>query len=171
MADRLAHQDPDGRAGADHDDRVLAHRDAAGLQRADDARPDDQLAVVDLDAAHEDLPRRVHPQRHLLGRRDLDRDRGALAGAVLRVPAHGAEACLRNGGTMSNNTAVRDAESVGAAAERVARAPRHRRTSVLGTGVLLLGALYCLTPVAWVVIAATKSPADLFDTLTFAPGG
>ena len=46
-----------------------------------------------------------------------------------------------------------------------------RPVSVLGTGVLLLGALYCLTPVAWVVIAATKSPADLFDTLTFAPSG
>ncbi|MFC7484499.1 carbohydrate ABC transporter permease [Luedemannella flava] len=34
----------------------------------------------------------------------------------------------------------------------------------------MLGALYCLTPVAWVVIAATKSRDDLFDTLTFMPG-
>ncbi|HEX6355667.1 carbohydrate ABC transporter permease [Actinophytocola sp.] len=36
--------------------------------------------------------------------------------------------------------------------------------------VLLLGALYCLTPVAWVVIAATKAPRELFTTFSFAPG-
>jgi multiple sugar transport system permease protein len=38
------------------------------------------------------------------------------------------------------------------------------------TAVLLLGALYCLVPVAWVLVAASKNKADLFDTFTFAPG-
>jgi multiple sugar transport system permease protein len=33
-----------------------------------------------------------------------------------------------------------------------------------------LGAIYTLIPVAWVVVASTKSPAELFSTFTFAPG-
>jgi multiple sugar transport system permease protein len=43
------------------------------------------------------------------------------------------------------------------------------RPSSLATGILLLGALYCLLPVAWVVVASTKSGAELFSTFTFAP--
>ena len=43
---------------------------------------------------------------------------------------------------------------------------RHNR---VGTVVLLLGALYCLLPVAWVLMASTKSADELFSTLTFAP--
>jgi multiple sugar transport system permease protein len=46
---------------------------------------------------------------------------------------------------------------------------RHR-AGPLPTAVLLLGALYCLLPVAWVLVAASKNQADLFDTSTFAPG-
>jgi multiple sugar transport system permease protein len=38
------------------------------------------------------------------------------------------------------------------------------------TAILLLGALYCLLPVSWVLIAATKSKAELFSTSTFTPG-
>ncbi|WP_127795336.1 carbohydrate ABC transporter permease [Agromyces sp. LHK192] len=41
--------------------------------------------------------------------------------------------------------------------------------SVAPTAVLLLGALYCLMPVAWVVIASTKDASELFSTFTFAP--
>ena len=37
------------------------------------------------------------------------------------------------------------------------------------TAVLLLGALYCLLPVAWVLIASTKDASELFSTFTFAP--
>ena len=37
------------------------------------------------------------------------------------------------------------------------------------TAVLLIGALYCLLPVAWVLIASTKDAAELFSTFTFAP--
>jgi multiple sugar transport system permease protein len=54
---------------------------------------------------------------------------------------------------------------------RSARAtvPGRRRGGYAGTAVLLLGAFYCLLPVAWVLVAATKSGAELFDSFTFAP--
>ena len=47
--------------------------------------------------------------------------------------------------------------------------PPHRRTSPTATILLLLGAAYCLLPVLWVLIASTKSAAELFNTFTFAP--
>ncbi|MFD6176406.1 MULTISPECIES: carbohydrate ABC transporter permease [unclassified Isoptericola] len=43
------------------------------------------------------------------------------------------------------------------------------RPSPVATAVLLLGALYCLLPVVWVVVASTKSGSELFSTFTFAP--
>jgi len=45
-----------------------------------------------------------------------------------------------------------------------------RRTAWVPTIVLVLGALYCLIPIAWVVVAATKDRSELFSTFTFAPG-
>ncbi|BDO41686.1 carbohydrate ABC transporter permease [Cellulomonas sp. NTE-D12] len=53
----------------------------------------------------------------------------------------------------------------------VRRRPRvaTARPNRLGTVVLLIGALYCLLPVAWVLTASTKSANELFSTLTFAP--
>ena len=54
-----------------------------------------------------------------------------------------------------------------------APAVRRRRGSVrpspVSTAVLLVGAAYCLLPVAWVLIASTKSAGELFSTFTFAP--
>ncbi|MFD5160663.1 carbohydrate ABC transporter permease [Streptomyces hawaiiensis] len=50
------------------------------------------------------------------------------------------------------------------------RPPLRRRIALIPTVTLLLGALYCLLPVAWVVIAATKSGPELFSTFTFLPG-
>jgi multiple sugar transport system permease protein len=47
------------------------------------------------------------------------------------------------------------------------------RTSVRGlpgTGLLLLGAAYCLLPVGWVLIASSKSRAELFSQNAFQPG-
>ncbi len=43
------------------------------------------------------------------------------------------------------------------------------RTSYLSTGVLLIGALYCLMPLVWVLMASTKNGAELFSTNTFVP--
>ncbi len=48
-------------------------------------------------------------------------------------------------------------------------APR-RRTAWIPTLILFLGAVYCLIPIIWVVMAATKSSGELFTTFTFAPG-
>lgn len=44
------------------------------------------------------------------------------------------------------------------------------RTPLLPTGILLLGTLYCLIPLAWVMVASTKSGSELFTTFTFWPG-
>ncbi|MEV4383451.1 carbohydrate ABC transporter permease [Streptosporangium sp. NPDC049644] len=49
-------------------------------------------------------------------------------------------------------------------------AARRRPYGIAPTAILLLGALYCLLPVSWVLVAATKSKAELFSTSTFAPG-
>ncbi|MFD9935735.1 carbohydrate ABC transporter permease [Streptomyces massasporeus] len=50
------------------------------------------------------------------------------------------------------------------------RPPLRRRVALVPTVTLLLGAIYCLLPVAWVVIASTKSGRELFSTFTFLPG-
>ncbi len=47
---------------------------------------------------------------------------------------------------------------------------RRRPLGLMPTSLLLLGALYCLLPVVWVLLAATKSRAELFTTGAFAPG-
>jgi multiple sugar transport system permease protein len=46
----------------------------------------------------------------------------------------------------------------------------HQRAKLLPTVVLLIGAFYCLVPIAWIVIASSKSNAELFSTFTFRPG-
>ncbi|GAA1294634.1 sugar ABC transporter permease [Planotetraspora silvatica] len=56
-----------------------------------------------------------------------------------------------------------------AATHRTLRRPL-RPYGAAPTAILLLGAVYCLLPVSWVLIAATKSKAELFSTATFAPG-
>ncbi|MFE0387894.1 carbohydrate ABC transporter permease [Streptomyces bungoensis] len=48
--------------------------------------------------------------------------------------------------------------------------PLRRRIALIPTVTLLLGAVYTLLPVAWVVIASTKSGRELFSTFTFLPG-
>ncbi|MFJ7151481.1 carbohydrate ABC transporter permease [Streptomyces sp. NPDC100445] len=48
--------------------------------------------------------------------------------------------------------------------------PRRRRIALVPTATLLFGAVYTLLPVAWVVIASTKSGHELFSTFTFLPG-
>ncbi|MBW8794523.1 MAG: carbohydrate ABC transporter permease [Streptomyces sp.] len=48
--------------------------------------------------------------------------------------------------------------------------PLRRRVALIPTAVLVLGAVYTLLPVAWVVIASTKSGSELFSTFTFLPG-
>ncbi|SDX84241.1 multiple sugar transport system permease protein [Amycolatopsis xylanica] len=44
-----------------------------------------------------------------------------------------------------------------------------RRTAWLPTIALVLGALYCVVPTVWILVAATKSKAELFSTSTYLP--
>ncbi|GAB3903077.1 carbohydrate ABC transporter permease [Microbispora bryophytorum] len=53
---------------------------------------------------------------------------------------------------------------------RPARPSPRRPLGLAPTGVLVLGAIYTLFPVSWVVVASTKSEGELFSTSTFAPG-
>lgn len=50
-------------------------------------------------------------------------------------------------------------------------AARRPRMAFLPTTILLIGAVYCLLPVAWVVAASTKAGSTLFTSFTFAPSG
>ena len=52
---------------------------------------------------------------------------------------------------------------------RQRRSTGGERPSGLSTAILLLGAAYCLLPVAWVLVASSKSSGELFSTFTFAP--
>lgn len=47
---------------------------------------------------------------------------------------------------------------------------RASRGKVVPTVILLIGAVYCLIPVVWVFVAASKAPGELFSSFTFAPG-
>jgi multiple sugar transport system permease protein len=71
---------------------------------------------------------------------------------------------------MTAATVSAPARAVGASGTEVGprRDPR-RRWSPTSTFVLLVGAAYCLLPVAWVLVASSKSAAELFSTFTFAP--
>ena len=44
-----------------------------------------------------------------------------------------------------------------------------KKSSRVATVILLLGAVYCLFPVFWVVMASTKDGGELFSTFTLAP--
>jgi multiple sugar transport system permease protein len=62
------------------------------------------------------------------------------------------------------------APRTGAASAPRTATTRRRRVALLPTAVLLLGALYCLFPVLWVLIASTKTMGQLFSTFTLTPG-
>lgn len=69
---------------------------------------------------------------------------------------------------MSTSTATRRPAASGT---EPGTATRRRKTfAPAATIVLLVGALYCLVPVAWVVVAASKSPRELFTSFSFLPG-
>jgi multiple sugar transport system permease protein len=71
---------------------------------------------------------------------------------------------------VSTNTRP-DIHAATRAAARAARAsaPMRERPSAFSTGILILGAIYCLFPVLWVLTASTKDGAELFSTFTLAP--
>ena len=147
---------------------LLDHRDAAGVRRADDARAADQHRLHHLDPADEGLPGRLHPRRHLLGGRHLGGHRRWPRCALASASCAGRSARLRtrssepDGDRRHRRRAARPRPAPGAAS----RAPRRPAAAPPSCS---LGALYCLLPVAWVLIASTKSGGELFSTFTFAP--
>ncbi|MFI7501018.1 carbohydrate ABC transporter permease [Streptomyces sp. NPDC049687] len=71
---------------------------------------------------------------------------------------------------MSSLAVQKVPSAAGATGAAQGRPPLRNRIALVPTITLLLGALYCLLPVAWVVIASTKSGHELFSTFTFLPG-
>ena len=68
------------------------------------------------------------------------------------------------------STLVSDRRATRVTPESSISPQRRPRRSVVASAVLILGAIYCLVPVLWVVTASTKSNSDLFTTFTFLPG-
>ena len=72
--------------------------------------------------------------------------------------------------TMTRSIVLGDESARSRRAQRAGDRTRHGGWGVLPTIVLIVGAIYCLIPVAWVFTAASKSRSELFTTFTFAPG-
>lgn len=66
-------------------------------------------------------------------------------------------------------TALSPAPARGRAAAVVPARRGPRRIALLPTAGLVLGALYCVVPTLWILVAATKSRTKLFSTDTYAP--
>jgi multiple sugar transport system permease protein len=47
--------------------------------------------------------------------------------------------------------------------------PRRRPTNLTATAILIIGGLYCILPALWILMAATKSNAQLFSTPPYVP--
>jgi multiple sugar transport system permease protein len=71
---------------------------------------------------------------------------------------------------MSSLAVQKAPSAAGATGAARSRPPLRRRIALVPTITLLVGAIYCLLPVAWVVVASTKSGSELFSTFTFLPG-
>jgi multiple sugar transport system permease protein len=49
------------------------------------------------------------------------------------------------------------------------RLGKRRRANLTATAILVIGGLYCILPALWILVAATKSNAQLFSTAPYAP--
>ena len=49
------------------------------------------------------------------------------------------------------------------------RSRTRRRANLTATAILVIGGLYCILPALWILVAATKSNAQLFSTAPYAP--
>src|SRR5690606_23533284 len=168
-ADRLAHQDPLPHARARPDGHVLGDRCPAGLQRTDHAGVDDHHDPLDVLPADGHLQGGLPERQPQPRRRDVGRARARHPRVVDHRAAHIAakDAGRRQ---MSATSTLRDVRPDQTAPIRGAGTQQFLVSKIVTTAVLVLGALYCLVPIAWVVIAATKSRAELFSTFTMAPG-
>ncbi|MFF4255291.1 carbohydrate ABC transporter permease [Streptomyces sp. NPDC001663] len=71
---------------------------------------------------------------------------------------------------MSSLAVQKAPSAAGTTGAAQSRPPLRRRIALIPTITLVLGAIYMLLPVVWVVIASTKSSTELFSTFTFLPG-
>lgn len=71
--------------------------------------------------------------------------------------------------TLPAPTATETPADRGAGSRPSRGGPGAEKPSLIATGILVLGALYCLIPIIWVLIAASKSADELFSTFTLAP--
>ena len=46
---------------------------------------------------------------------------------------------------------------------------KRRRANLTATAILVIGGLYCILPALWILVAATKSNAQLFSFLAAGP--
>ena len=49
------------------------------------------------------------------------------------------------------------------------RSRKRRRTNITATVILIIGGLYCVLPALWILVAATKSNAQLFSSAPYVP--
>lgn len=66
-------------------------------------------------------------------------------------------------------TAAVQARSVAARTGRASQKPGNRTINWVPTIILIVGALYCVLPVLWILIASTKTNDELFSTAPFVP--
>jgi multiple sugar transport system permease protein len=66
-------------------------------------------------------------------------------------------------------TAAVQARSRAVRAGRSSQKPGNHKTNWIPTIILIVGALYCVLPVVWILIASTKTNDELFSTAPFAP--
>ena len=151
----------------DPHDGVLRHRHDPGFHRAHDPPAADQHDQLHLEPADEGLPGRVRHRRLYSAAATA-----IVIAAISVVLSFGFLRVVRDRAfreELMTVTAPRASRPVPAGNRRRGR----RRRGLPGaapTTVLLLGALYCLFPVSWVLIAASKSSAELFSTLDARPG-
>ncbi|HTU74454.1 MAG TPA: carbohydrate ABC transporter permease [Trebonia sp.] len=60
-------------------------------------------------------------------------------------------------------------QPLSAAGQPGPRAHGRRRTNLVATAILIIGGLYCILPALWILMAATKSNAQLFSTPPYVP--
>ncbi len=66
-------------------------------------------------------------------------------------------------------TTVTARREPGIIAPSAGRQPRKGRTNWTATTILIIGGLYCILPALWILVAATKTNAQLFSTAPYVP--
>src|SRR5690606_10934062 len=161
VGDHLAHQASARASLGDPRHRVHHHRHAAALRRAARAAPAHHGDRHDLHPESRRIQPGVRTGQFEPRLGDGSDRRTARLRRVVRIPA-----IRQPKGEPRMVTATRNvtrALTVGDNAPRRRRQPAGPSVYAVNL-VLIVAAVYFLLPLIWVIIAATKSPADLFGT-------